>query len=170
MIKEDYFSYICGMVGIDPDYTELAQYLLSVPFNYILPMDANREADGIDLRYNFGYDYGIDQVLIVNELDICQCSVLEMLAALSLRVNNIITSEQNAQFIFWSMIENLGLESQTNGYFNKSYCEDRINKFLNREYQPNGEGGLITLLDPPTDLRKVEIWDQLIWWINENEL
>ena len=170
MIKDDYFDYICDLVGIDPDYTELAHYLMSVPFNYILPMDANREADGIDLRYNFGYDCNIDQLIIANELDIGQCSVLEMLAALSLRVNNIITSEQNSQFVFWSMMENLGLESQTNEYFSESYCEDKINTFLNREYQPNGEGGLVTLLDPSTDLRNVEIWDQLIWWINENEL
>ncbi len=170
MIKDHYFDYICSLVGIDEDYYKLAKYLMEKPFFYILPMDGNREADGIELRYNFGHDLKIDQSLIASELDVDQCSVLEVLAALSLRINNIITSEQNAQFIFWSMIENLGLDSQTNYYFSERYCDDKVDTFLNREYQPNGDGGLVTLSDPPTDLRNVEIWDQLLWWINESEL
>ena len=170
MIRDDYFNYICELVGIDDDYTNLSLFLIKTPFSYILPMDGNREADGIELRYNFGYDFKINQTIIASELDVNPCSILEMLVALSLRINNLITSERNAQFIFWSMIENLGLDSQTDFKFDEDYCKKCVTIFLNREYRPNGEGGLVTLSDPPYDLRDVEIWDQLLWWVNETGL
>ena len=39
--------------------------------------------------------------------------------------------------------------------------------FLNREYEPNGRGGLFTVNNSPADMRTVEIWYQFMWYLNE---
>lgn len=168
-MTELYFKYICQLVGITEDsvHSKLAEYLMRTPFNYTYSMDGNREIDGINLRYKFGYENGIPSAVIAGEIDNTECSMLEMLVALSLRANDIVTSDDDQSFIFWSMITNLGLGSQTNQVFDEDYCDICINRFVNHEYAPNGQGGLVTIADPPTDLRFVEIWDQVMWWLDD---
>ena len=168
-LSNSYLSYICSLVGIDDScrYKRLIHFLMKKDFNYTIPMDGNREADGLDLRYRFSCDKGIPQAIVSIELDSKPCSILEMLIALSLRANSIITSEENASFIFWSMIDNLGFGDQMDEFFDIHYCEDRIEDFLDHNYDSNGEGGLVTLMYPPADLRYVEIWDQIMWWLDE---
>lgn len=166
---ESYFDYICSLVGIDQHsrYKKLSRFLMRSPFYYIIPMDDNRYADGVDLRYHFGCDMNIPSPVVSSELDGMDCSVLEMMIALAVRANDIITSDGDPSFIFWSMIDSLGLSSQTDNHFDEDYCHECIERFLNREYLPNGIGGLVTLSNPPTDLRNVEIWCQVMWWLNE---
>jgi len=166
---QDYYNYICELVGIgdESNYSCLARKLMSMQFNYTIPNDANRESDGIDLRYRFGYEHDIPYPIIASRLDTFECTILEMLIALSVRVDNIMSSDDNPSFIFWSMIGNLGLSQMTDDNFDEWHVEECIFRFLNREYQPNGEGGLVTLKNAPEDLRNVEIWYQLSWWLDE---
>ena len=37
---------------------------------------------------------------------------------------------------------------------------------MNREYEPNGKGGLFTIRGCEEDLTEVEIWYQLNWYLN----
>ena len=168
-MREEYFVYICHLVNAPGEYDSLLWFLFNKPFTYTLPMDANREADGIELRYRFGYDENIPSSLISSELDTQECSVLEMMAALTLRVCQIVDdSDEEMEPIFSAMIRGLGLQGQVNSRFNELYCMARIEGFLKRDYLPDGKGGLVTLVEPPKDLRGVEIWDQALWWLNEN--
>ena len=64
---------------------------------------------------------------------------------------------------FWRMVTNLGLGGMTDTRYDKNEVTYILNRFLRREYDRDGRGGLFTVKDPPTDLRKVEIWYQL-WW------
>ena len=66
---------------------------------------------------------------------------------------------------FWSMITSLGLGSMTDDRFDWHYTHTVVTRFLNREYEPNGKGGLFTIRNCHRDLRKVEIWDQLCWYL-----
>lgn len=167
-MREQYFEYICDLIGGQGKYSDLLRYLFYTEFEYQIPRDGNREADGIDLRYQFGYANRIPSAQIASELDIYPCSVLEMMIALSLRVNSIVSNfNEDAEFIFSSMIQSLHLDGQTDGNFNREYCDERMYIFLNREYESDGDGGLVTLNDPPRDLRGAEIWDQVLWWLDE---
>jgi len=168
-MREEYFYYICQLVDAPDEYDSLLKFLYGRPFTYTIPMDANREADGIELRYRFGYDENIPSSLIASELDNKECSVLEMMAALTLRVCQIIDdSNEEMGNIFGAMIRSLGLAGQVNSRFNELYCMARIEAFLKRDYLPDGKGGIVTLIEPPRDLRGVELWDQVLWWLNEN--
>ena len=144
-------------------YNMLLKYLNKKKFTYILPLDENRLLDGLDLRFRFADEnsYYIDG----------DCSVLEMMVALSLRCEEHIMSDDEignrTGRWFWEMIDNLGLESMYDDNFDKVYADKIIYRFLNREYEPNGDGGLFTVHNRNVDLRKVEIWYQLMWYLDE---
>lgn len=67
---------------------------------------------------------------------------------------------------FWSMIKTLGLRSMTDDKFDDEYVSSVIDRFLNREYAPNGDGGLFKINNCKYDLREVEIWYQLCWYLD----
>ena len=94
-----------------------------------------------------------------------------MMVALAIRCEEHIMGDQDigdrTGLWFWGMIENLGLLSMTDTAFNKRRVDEIIDIFLNREYKRNGEGGLFTVKNHRDDLRTVEIWYQLMWYLNE---
>ena len=67
---------------------------------------------------------------------------------------------------FWSMIKTMGLYSMTDDRFSIDYVSQVVDRFLNREYAPNGEGGLFKINNCEYDLRDVEIWYQLCWYLD----
>ena len=120
-----------------------------------------RRRFGLQKRYSQDY---IDEYLFG------PCSVLEMMIALSIRCEESIMDDteygnRTGQW-FWGMISSLGLSSMTDDMFDKQYATNVINKFLNREYEPNGKGGLFTIRNCKDDLRNVEIWYQLCWYLD----
>lgn len=147
--------------------------LHSVEFTYIIPRDSNRADDGINMRYRFvishGYEYEDIYEDIMDALD-GPCSVLEMIIALAIRCEETIMDDPNVgdrtgQW-FWGMITNLGLGSMTDERFDRDYVERVIDIFLNREYEPDGKGGLFTIRHFDQDLRDAEIWHQLCWYLD----
>jgi hypothetical protein len=99
------------------------------------------------------------------------CSVLEMMIALAVRCEEHIMDDPNignrtGQW-FWGMIVNLGLGAVTDERYDARLVDERIGRFLNRDYEPNGRGGLFTVRNCKYDLRDVEIWYQLCWYLDD---
>lgn len=174
-----YFSWMCSLVSNHrryskkPSYTKLLKFLHSVDFSYIIPMDDNRAKDGEDLRYRFGYEHDYEDAMIATYLDDRPCSVLEMMVALANRCEESIMDnpdygDRRGQW-FWNMIVSLGLGNQHDENFDEEYAMFVIDRFLNREYERNGKGGLFTLDRPHRDMRSVEIWYQMNWYLEETE-
>ena len=42
-----------------------------------------------------------------------------------------------------------------------------LERFLRREYEPDGRGGLFTIKSGRHDMRKIEIWYQMMWYLDE---
>ena len=152
------------------NYTHLLNHLHSVFFISMIELDENRESDGIDLRYRFGYEANIDPEDIHQHIDTRPCTVLEMMVALCIRVEEHIMYDNDigdrTGRWFWDMIESLGLEYEDNDNYNADEVSETISRFIRREYYSNGQGGLVTLPDCPHDLREVEIWYQVQWYLN----
>lgn len=175
-IYDDYVNWLIhtvsrGRFSDDISYSELLLYLQHIKFRYSIPFDQNRAEDGISLRYRFaimhGYEDFADEVMDV--LD-GPCSVLEMMLALAIKCEENIMDDpkygdRTGQW-FWGMIKNLGLGSMRNGRFDEDYVDDVIQRFLDRKYEPDGRGGLFTVRDCEYDLREVEIWHQLCWYLD----
>ena len=69
---------------------------------------------------------------------------------------------------FWTMMENLELDIMDERRYDDYYVNQVIDKFLNRKYGPNGEGGPFYLPYSVKDLREVELWNQAMWFITAN--
>ena len=175
-LTHEYFEWMCQLVysercsRIHPHH-KLLNHLHSREFYYILDMDSNRYEDGIELRYRFGYEQNYPGDIISLYLDDRPCSVLEMMVALSTRCEEHIMSDpdignRTGQW-FWSMIKSLGLESMDDANFDSVYTDMVISKFLNRTYERTGKGGLFTIEGCRRDLRDVEIWCQMMWYIGD---
>ena len=67
---------------------------------------------------------------------------------------------------FWGMVVNMGLGSMKDSRYDAEEAEFIIRRFVDRKYDPDGRGGLFRLRDCNCDLRKVEIWYQLCWYLD----
>lgn len=171
-VIDDYFEWlldwVCGKrYSKQVSYRRLLMLLHSIEFRYSIQRDRNRAKDGVDLRRRFALDRGDEE--LSGYLD-GPCSVLEMMVALAIRCEECIMDDphigdRTGQW-FWGMIVNLNLGSMIDSRFDEEYAIDIIERFLDREYEPDGEGGLFTIRHCLEDLRDVEIWVQLLWYID----
>ena len=176
-LNNEYFEYMYHLVSNNHNrknkisYKKLLHYLHSVVFVPMMDMDDNRRLDGIDFRYRFAFENGYSDEYVDKYLGYRECSILEMMIALAFRVeeqitDNYIYGNRTGQW-FWSMIISLGLNKMTDQNFDPAYCERVIDRFLERDYAPNGKGGLFTISEPIRDMRDVDIWCQFMWYLNE---
>lgn len=176
ILKNEYFEWLYGLVcskrspkGIT--YRKLLMYLHATEFRYIMPRDKNRADDGTNLRYRFALtrEDECSTDVIVDILD-GPCSVLEMMVALAMRCEQTIMDDESigdrTEQWFWGMVTNLGLGAMMDGRFDRGAVDIIVNRFLDREYAPDGRGGLFRIRDCDRDLRTVEIWYQLCWYLN----
>lgn len=175
-LNNRYFNWMCQLVSgrrytRGRSYRKLLRLLHDTDFYYSIPMDGNREADGIDLRYRFGYECSFDDSMIATYLDDKPCSVLEMMIALAIRCEKNIMDDPDigdrTGEWFWDMIDSLGLSDMDDDDYDELYSRDVIKRFLDRKYKWNGDGGLFRIKRPRGDMRDVEIWCQMCWYLDE---
>lgn len=177
-INNEYFEWLCKLIGEDRhaeqiSFKKLLMSLHGTPFRYIITKDKNRAEDGLDLRWQFIQERYSDsyynQELLVTDIN-GPCSVFEMMVALARRCENTIMDDpvygdRTGQW-FWGMITTLGLGSMIDFNFDRLKVETIIERFLNREYEPNGRGGLFLVRNCDRDVRELEIWHQLCWYLD----
>lgn len=174
-INEDYFEWLYeGMCGNryskNISYRKLLEHLHNTNFRYTISNDKNRASDGIDLRYSFALSQGCeDEPELITDYLKGPCSVFEMMVALAQRCESVMDDpkigDRTGQW-FWGMINNLGLGGMNDNRYDEQYIDDVIDTFLDREYKSNGKGGLFTIRNCEYDLREVEIWYQLCWYLD----
>lgn len=178
MMLNEYSEWLYSSAFTDPDgnyipfYHKLLDCLNAIPFQYIIPMDSNRECDGIGLRYIFGYEMGYTESEVARNIDIYPCSVLEMMLGLCRRMETDIMGCDpdygNRTYIwFSSMLESLGIEYMDDDHFDEEVVEDIVSKCLHRQFKRNGAGSFFMIPKTTHDLRNVEIWYQAMWWLND---
>ena len=170
-INDEYFEWLCELIDSKrfsrhTSYRKLLMHLHNIEFTWFIPRDDNRADDGIQLRRRFALvreDRSLQRYLQG------PCSVLEMMVALAIRceetiMDDTLMGDRTGQW-FWGMINNLGLGAMTDSKFKIEFVDDVIARLLNREYEPNGKGGLFTVRNHDSDMRTVEIWCQLNWYL-----
>lgn len=174
-VRSDYFEWMYEMMcdgrfAKTITYRQLFTFLHDVEFTYFVPHDENRADDGIALRYRYCNIHGCEDLEYY--LD-GPCSILEMMVALAIRCEERIMcdpdkGDRTTQW-FWDMMTSLGLSSMTDYNYNEWLVNDTITRFLNREYDRNGKGGLFTIRRWDRDARDAEIWHQLLAYCNHLE-
>jgi len=170
-LDDDYLEWLEEQVGPqdNPQVTHktLLKALYSKEFVWVVPNDDNRCLDGIELRDEFMH---LTRHAYDNEWMLLGCSVLEMLVALSRRLS--FEAEGEPREWFWHMIKNLELDTFRDPVHDRfrEIIDAKLEKFIWRQYDFDGVGGLFPLENPREDQRKVEIWYQLGAYILELEL
>ena len=168
----DYFDWMYNLVcrnrySKNISFKKVFSYLNDTKFTDSIRMDLNRAKDGTELRRRYANEFKI-----ANIYDrICgPCSVLEMMIALAIRCEETIMDDENfgdrTDQWFWDMMKNLGLGHMDDDEFDEEYVSDVITRFLNRDYEPDGRGGLFFVRNCDIDLRDVEIWIQMLWYLD----
>lgn len=188
-----YFDYLKSVLCAPYEYSELLNIFHNEIFyvNKELPtaeMDENRIADGLALRDEYaahGYDPSTDLHPLDYELPRTPngtCTFLEFFAALARRMENDILYDPTKGNRTWNwaaqMLANMGLSGSwcLNPIDPRKYYDVQraIFRVIDRAYEPSGEGGLFwirnTVRFSALDLRELEIWDQMKYYIRENRL
>lgn len=170
-----YFEWLYQLVCNDlyspsVSHRKLLMRLHSIDFSWIIDMDENRAYDGVALRQRFEYEHAYEPGIMELYFKGRPCSVLEMMIALSLRCEETIMSDptcgnRTGQW-FWSMIVSLGLGGITDYKYDRETVDNVIFNFLLRKYDRDGKGGLFTIPNCGVDLRDVEIWCQMCWYMD----
>ena len=156
------YKIVCGeWEPRNLSFHRLLMYLFNRDYIPACEMDVCRATDGINLRYRFASENNIPYGKIDAVFQGVPCSMLEMMVALAIRIEEHIMEDRSmgnrvGQW-FWSMVVSLGLAAMDD------------TRFDSRDYQPNGAGGLFTLSHPTEDMRQIDIWYQLMAYLNENE-
>ncbi len=151
-------------------YRKLCEFLFSKDFYYTNEYDANRVGDGLNLRERF-IDERRMSLRDMQALRDFRCSVFEMMIGLVLRCDETImrdaTHGNRTSLWFYKMICSLHLDMMDDEHFDEDYCNVAIERMLNRQYLPNGDGGLFTVRKQNVDMRKEEYWYQAMIFFNE---
>lgn len=158
-----YKNTLLTTVGVDlwhrRNYKSLFDHLHNREFIWLIDRDENRADDGLTLRRRLRYDFGNRP-----------CSVLEMLVALSIRGDDEIfgdPADPRPGDFFWEMIENLALENMTEKKFNPERIDRILDRWMNREFFPDGRGSIFRVKFNIQDMRDLEIWDQMNCYVSE---
>lgn len=175
-LDDAYFEWLYGQIGAvrnrNParSYWLLAKQLYTTPFLWFIPNDDNRVEDGKELRFEFldftGFILDDPRELWLD----LECSMLEMLIALSRRL--AFESDRPPLEWFWRLMQNLELERYSDDLYEiaiQEEVEETLNRINHRTYSADGTGGLFPLRDATHDQRKIELWYQMSSYLLEGE-
>lgn len=172
---DGYYIWLKNLIDTDSHlawkYKKLLKYLYEREYTWVIPNDSNRNLDGLELRTRYEREVGINPEEAFEHLD-GSCSVLEMMVALACRMEVEIMhdddfGDRSADW-FWNMIGSLGLSEQIDDRFDMNFVEKSIDILVENRFQRDGRGSLFTLTTCRKDLRKVEVWYQMNYWLEEN--
>lgn len=165
--SEAYFTWMCKWLDPECEYSLLLRCLYEREFTWIVDRDVNRAEDGCILRTRFEAESGMP--CDAEWID-WPCSVLEMMLALSIRVDDQImydiSSGERVSDWFWEMATWMDLTNLYDEAWRKrpQHCmniaNERIDKMLDREYSDDGKGGLMPCMEDISEWRTAEIWVQ----------
>ena len=170
-VSNRYFDWIVSSLTVYSEETadpvRVLKILHSTQFDVRHRADTNRAYDGEDLRYRFGLVNDIPDAVIAATIDNRPCSVLEMMAALSLRAGEHVFGypivKEGSIWLFWEMCKNLDILGNKKS---RREIEEKVRTFLERDYNEDGFGNIFYFPGVNKDIRKVEIWNQAMGFIS----
>ena len=192
----DWLEFVVGIDtsgGPFETYTKLFNALFDVEYYSFYPRDENRGYDGMSLRETYFADKfanensvmmdgngDIDEELEGANVDIqCArfgtCRFIEFMIGMAKRMSYEIFSAESENSIgrcFFELLRNIGLDVYTDAVFDAAggliACKNVAGDILDHRYDADGNGCFFPLHKTETDMRKLEFWDQLNVYLNEN--
>lgn len=186
-----YFRWLMGKVKLDSDkncadekpFVELLGYLFDRDFTVVNDItvgkdDEIRAIDAMELRRTYAEEVGKEKGKSDRDIDRIwksvhgKCSVLEFILQMAFRLDSMINEEEPGDMVgmfFEILLKNLGLKETDS----RDIWEEKVDRFLGREYESDGSGGGLFPLrnwvqSSLKDQREVSIWYQMSAWLNEH--
>ena len=186
----DYFHFLCQLVDLRTEHLCLLGKFHSMEFYGFVQNDENRVLGGLKLRELYCIERlglnpeevpnGASKVLakdiekLNRDFDFNGCTVLEMMIALSYRIEDSlidIADGHDMPFVFWMLVQNLDLMWADDVAFVEDDAEELVEsvilRLVERKYRPDGRGGLFPLRKTKKDQRCIELWYQMCEWLLE---
>lgn len=168
-LKELYFKWLIKKINVrnkNKYFNNLLSYLYNVEFTWTMARDENLVLRAYEeTRPQFFDENPIARKYLQMGEELEEpCSVLEMMVGLALDCETKIMTnfvDDNTGEWFWAMVDSLGLDEFDDGRWDLWEVDLIVNKFLKREYEPDGKGGLFTVSGTKTNMQKLEIWYQM---------
>jgi len=182
-IDQRYFNWLYKLIGKQKlVYRKLCQEIHAKKFRWFIPNDDNRCEDGLNLRDEFLQEgFIIASEAAIDKFLKRDCTVLEVLVALSQRIeflmDDLNPKQNHTSKWFSEMLINLRLNDFTDTHteIDEFYPTDVVKidqileNLISRTYDYYGNGSLFPMKRrPPKDMSKVEIWYQLMLYLDEN--
>lgn len=188
-----YFEWL--IESIDPEhmigdfYRPVYEKLYSTDFRWFKKYDddENRAKDGVNLRSDFKDtsrkirdDFRAEfEMIDADGGDVMQehwyyakpASCMEVLISIARRIEYdylAIPGEENVPKWFWTFVDNMGIGASESRISDERYVDGRIQKWLSRKYEKNGEGGIFVTKSSHFDMPKLILRQQMNIVINEN--
>lgn len=173
-----YFTWLSTLAfpneEFQKNYSSLLTQLYETPYEWdrTQPLDENRYVDGLNLRETFAYKMKLPEDIVYGAIE-GPCSMLEMLCAFGVRIDNDImantaTGYDHGYYWIQKMMRNLGVLRYENSYWNSGAVAAIISDFHAKNYSADGLGGLFYIPNSQRDLRTMNIWDQMCYYICQN--
>ena len=168
-LAEDYLRWLTPQIR-EPQHVPAKEFggLLALMFEkefvWVVHNDANRSADGRDLRPEFCYQQDLDREAVDF---LGPASFLEVLIGLARRL--AFDAGGHCEGWAWQLLNNLELHRLSDPFTRrkKTQAESIIDACIWRTYRPDGQGGFFPLAWPQEDQRSVELWYQMAAYIDE---
>jgi hypothetical protein len=178
-LSERYFDWlyarVCDVRDLNSpySYSVVCDYMHQISFKTLVPHDDNRAAYGIGLRNEFM----LQETYLPSPRDLAilmgpdTASIFEVLVALASQANFLIEYSERTWFNIF--LTNLGLVTFNDYQYTprQKYRIIRIiERFNNRTYRADGNGGLFPLKRPDEDQRETELWYQMAAYMTEKAM
>ena len=182
-LREEYFSWLYDQIKLKrPGYRNLCRVLHNKKFRWSVPNDDNRCEDGLDLRDIFFEEKHLDESMVEVAYWLREpCTVFEVMVSLAKRINDLMfdlkRQEDKTSKWFHEMLSNLGLNIYEDGHnlgqefepVSEAKIDEILEVLMDRTYDVYGRGSLFPLKRRhPKDMARVEIWYQLMTYLEEN--
>lgn len=172
-----YYDWLLSLIhaGEEPfrDYSLLLGQLYSIEFRWSIPLDENRAFGGKNLRKRFFEDVCDENGYVEFLYFERPCSVLEMMIGLAVDAQEKFMSDDSEEDRtykwFWDMVFNMDLAMCYDYQYSREYVDQVVRICMDRKYKKSGSGGgMFRTTSRKIDMRKVDYWFQMCYWLNEN--
>ncbi len=170
-----YFTWLGERVDPESRRIMLNRELYKIEFRWTIAIDENRKVDGYYLREEFLQTYS-EQPTTHADIAAFQApniSVFEVLVALASRMDFELSdlSDVSKHHIWYvELLDNLDLALDFTDKLWRWNSDIKVNAIiktlLDRTYDRNGLGGLFPVKNAVEDMRTVEIWYQMMVYLN----
>ena len=166
-----YFEWLVNTVDIGEheDMLPVLSYLFKKDYIWYKDLDGTQAMNGVALRKKYANEFCPE---IDGDFKSKPCSVLEILVALSLAVEDDICGEPGEEDPgrwFWEWLENLGIDERCTGKgYSKDYLDQCIDDWLEGDITKNGKRSPFPVKRKGVDIRKKTLWMQCMAYVNEH--